>query len=71
MDYDLLSTNNINQDFTLNNNIHQDFTLNNNIHQENTEFIQEHQEKLRKEYAKNKIYIQNPNTKDLFEDNYK
>lgn len=72
MDNDLLDTNNINQDFTLNNNINQGFTLNNNnILEDNTKFIQEHQNKLREEYSKNKTYIQNPNTKDLFEDNYK
>ena len=72
MDNDLLDTNNINQDFTLNNNINQGFTLNNNnILEDNTKFIQEHQNKLREEFSKNKTYIQNPNTKDLFEDNYK
>ena len=71
MDNDLLDTNNINQDFTLNNNINQSFRVNNNVFKDNTKFLQEHQDKLRKEYAKNKTYIQNPNTKDLFEDNYK
>ena len=72
MDNDLLDTNNINQDFTLNNSINENFKLNNNeILEDNTKFIKENQDKLRKEYSKNKTYIQNPNTKDLFEDNYK
>ena len=72
MDNDLLDTNNINQDFTLNNSTNENFKLNNNeILEDNTKFIKENQDKLRKEYSKNKTYIQNPNTKDLFEDNYK
>ena len=65
MDNDLLDTNNINQDFTLNNNINQSFRVNNNIFKDNTKFLQEHQDKLRKEYAKNKTYIQVTSSKNI------
>ena len=45
MDNDLLDTNNINQDFTLNNSINENFKLNNNeILEDNTKFIKENQE---------------------------